>query len=60
MVLELRNSVKTPPEILIPTINEPKIGEVVEISPEGLIAIDAMAKMIKISGGAIINFDYGD
>lgn len=59
-MLELRNSSHNPPSFLVPQKEGAKVGEVVEVSPEGLLTIDSMAKTIKSAGGAILNVDYGE
>ena len=40
-------------------MDKPEVGDRIEISPESLLHIDMMAKMIRYSGGAILNIDYG-
>lgn len=43
-----------------PLIKDPKIGETFEISHESLIIIDTMSKLLRLTGGAILNIDYGE
>ena len=39
---------------------EAKIGDIFEVSPESLLQIDLMSKIISRSGGCILNVDYGE
>lgn len=47
------------PQKLTPTVKDPKVGDVLEISPESLITVDTIAKMITKYGGCLLNIDYG-
>jgi SAM-dependent MidA family methyltransferase len=43
----------------VPQTDQAKVGDRIEVSPESFIAMDIMAKMIKMTGGGILNIDYG-
>lgn len=45
---------------MTPNIPNAKIGDTFEISPESLLQIDLMSKMINSYGGCIFNCDYGE
>ena len=42
-----------------PSAANPELGDRIELSPESLLTMDMMAKIIRYSGGAILNIDYG-
>ena len=45
---------------MTPNIPDAKVGDLFEISPESLLQIDMMSKVISRSGGCILNVDYGE
>ena len=60
MFFDLQVSSNPLSEKLTPQIESPQLGQEVEISPESLLSVDLMAKIINRFGGCIINVDYGD
>lgn len=42
-----------------PIIKDPEVGQKIEVSHEGLITMDTMAKLLSHTKGAILNIDYG-
>lgn len=57
---ELEVSSELFPEKMSPVIDNPQIGQELEISPLSLLNMDLMAKMMNKTGGCIINIDYGE
>lgn len=45
---------------MTPNLPDTKIGDTFEISPESLLQIDLMSKMVNNYGGCILNIDYGE
>jgi SAM-dependent MidA family methyltransferase len=57
--LELKNSSRELHQKFTPKVEDPKIGDKIEVSHESLITMDTMAKLLARTKGAILNIDYG-
>lgn len=47
------------PEKMSPNIPGARVGHRIEVSTDSLLQVDLMSKVINLSGGCIINVDYG-
>jgi hypothetical protein len=47
-------------EKMIPVVENPKVGDEIEMSFNSLMTMDLLSKIVNRSGGAIINIDYGN